>query len=53
MHNYVFPSNACTNHQVVYHKIQEFDANLVQYEHIENDILYTKAIIIEKALLAV
>jgi len=46
-----FPSNACTNHQVVYHKLREFYDDMVQHIHLENNILYPKVIETERQLL--
>ena len=48
---YQFPANACTNHQVIYHRLKEVDADLVQHKHLENNILYPKVIAMEKELL--
>lgn len=49
--HYQFPNHACTNHQVIYHKLREFDADLVQHKHLENNILFPKAMAMEKELL--
>lgn len=49
--NYTFDTNVCTNHQVIYHKLQELDADLVQHKHLENNILFPKVRIMEKELL--
>ena len=49
--NYQFKPEACTNHQVIYHKLKEVDADLVQHKHLENNILYPKALEMEKSLL--
>ena len=49
--NYNFPVNACTNHQVLYHKFREFHDDLVQHIHLENNILFPRAIQIENELL--
>ena len=49
--NYTFPANACTNHQVLYHKLKEFHEDMVQHKHLENNILFPKAIEIEQQLL--
>jgi len=49
--NFQFPSNACTNHQVIYHRLKEFHDDLVQHKHLEKNILYPKAIDLEKQLL--
>jgi regulator of cell morphogenesis and NO signaling len=49
--NYSFTADACTNYQVLYSKLREFDADLVQHKHLENNILFPKAIEMEKSLL--
>ncbi len=49
--NYSLDENACTNHQVIYHKLREFDADLVQHKHLENDILFPRVLEMEKSLL--
>jgi regulator of cell morphogenesis and NO signaling len=49
-HNYQFPEKACTNHQVIYHKLKELDTDLVQHKHLENNILYPRVLIMEKEL---
>ena len=49
--NYIFPNNACTNHQILYHKLKELHDNLIQHMHLENTILFPKAIEIEQHLL--
>lgn len=49
--NYRFPANACTNHQVIFHKLREVDNDLLQHIHLENNILFPKAIEIEQQLL--
>ena len=49
--NYQFPSNACTNHQVIYRKLAEFHDEMVQHKHLENNILFPRAIQMENALL--
>jgi regulator of cell morphogenesis and NO signaling len=49
--NYRFTEKACTNHQVMYHKLRELDNDLTQHMHLENNILYPKAIEMEQELL--
>ena len=49
--NFQFPLNACTNHQVIYHRLKEFHGDLVQHKHLEKNILYPKAVNLEKELL--
>ena len=49
--NFVLPPNACTNHQVLYHKLHEVYNDLIQHKHLERNILFPKAIEIEQELL--
>jgi regulator of cell morphogenesis and NO signaling len=49
--NYQFPENACTNHQVIYHRLHEFHDDMVQHKHLENNILFPRAIEMESKLL--
>jgi regulator of cell morphogenesis and NO signaling len=49
--HFSFPVNACTNYQVLYHKLKEFKDNLVQHKFLEDKILFPKAIAIEQQLL--
>lgn len=49
--NYTFGADACANYQVIYGKLKEFDADMVQHMHLENNILYPKALEMEKCLL--
>jgi regulator of cell morphogenesis and NO signaling len=51
--NFQFPANACTNHQVIYHRLKEFYEDMVQHLHLENNILYPKVKEIEQRLLGV
>jgi regulator of cell morphogenesis and NO signaling len=48
---YQIPSNACVTHRVTFSKLRELDADLVQHLFLENDILFPKAIQVEKELL--
>ena len=49
--NYRGPANACTNHKVIFQKLRELDNDLMQHRHLENNILFPRAIQIEKELL--
>ena len=51
--HYTFTANACANHQVIYRKLKEFDADLVQHKHLENNILFPKVLEMEKSLLQI
>jgi regulator of cell morphogenesis and NO signaling len=46
-----YPDSACTNHQVIFHKLREFYDDLQQHMHLENNLLYPKAKEIELHLL--
>ncbi len=50
-HNYSIPANSGMLHRVTYAKLQEVDNDLVQHIHLENNILFPKAIALEKELL--
>lgn len=49
--NYMLPEKPCVTHRVTFSKLQELDNNLVQHIHLENNILFPKAIEMEKELL--
>jgi regulator of cell morphogenesis and NO signaling len=51
--NYTPPDNACITHKVTFAKLKEFDKDLVQHIHLESNILFPKAIEMEKELLQV
>jgi len=48
---YTAPENACLSHRVVLSKLREIDNDLVQHLYLENDILFPKAIAMERELL--
>jgi regulator of cell morphogenesis and NO signaling len=49
--HYTLPERACVSHKVTYLKLLEIDNDLVQHLHLENDILFPRAIAMEKELL--
>lgn len=49
--NYALPEKPCNMHRVTFYKLREFDNDLVQHLHLENNILFPKAIQMEKELL--
>jgi regulator of cell morphogenesis and NO signaling len=49
--NYVPPADACVTHRVCFSQLQELDNDLVQHVHLETDILFPKALAMEKELL--
>jgi regulator of cell morphogenesis and NO signaling len=48
--NYMPPPGACITHKVALSKLKELDADLVQHIYLENEILFPKAIQVEKEL---
>lgn len=48
---YRAPENACVSHRVVFLKLLELDNDLVQHLYLENDILFPRAIAMERELL--
>jgi regulator of cell morphogenesis and NO signaling len=49
--NYTSPENASICHQVAFSMLKELDDDLVQHVYLENDILFSKAVTMEKELL--
>ncbi|MCU7549489.1 DUF542 domain-containing protein [Chitinophagaceae bacterium LB-8] len=50
--NYTYNDDVCPNHQVLYNKLKEFDADLLQHKRLEDNVLFPKAIGMEKELLS-
>lgn len=48
--NYTPPSDACNSFKTAYKMLQEFESNLQQHIHLENNILFPKASILEENL---
>ena len=48
---YTPPKNACTSHRVIFSKLNEIDSDLVQHLYLESDVLFPRAIAMEKELL--
>lgn len=49
--NHTFETDACANYQVLFKKLKEFDDDLVQHKHLENNILFPKVLAMERSLL--
>jgi regulator of cell morphogenesis and NO signaling len=49
--DYTAPAQACVSHKVVFLKLKELDNDLMQHMHLENNILFPRAIEMEKILL--
>ena len=46
---YVAPSDACVSYQTLYKALSEFEADLHEHIHLENNILFPRAIAMEQA----
>ena len=49
--NYTLPDNACISHLVTFSKLRELDNDLFQHIHLENTLVFPKAMEMEKELL--
>ncbi|HZG01878.1 MAG TPA: iron-sulfur cluster repair di-iron protein [Chitinophagales bacterium] len=47
--NFTPPANACTTFKVTFAKLQEFENDLHEHVHLENNVLFPRAIALEKA----
>jgi regulator of cell morphogenesis and NO signaling len=50
-HQFTPPVKACTKHQILYKKLNDFHDNLIQHKYLETNLLYPQAIGIENQLL--
>lgn len=48
--SYAPPENACISHRVTFAKLRELDINLQHYRHLEYDILFPRALAMERDL---
>lgn len=48
--NYTLPEDACASYSLLFHMLDEFEEDLHLHIHLENNILFPKALIIEKQL---
>jgi regulator of cell morphogenesis and NO signaling len=47
-HNFALPDDACTTYRVTFKELQDFEADLLQHVHLENNILFPRAIELER-----
>lgn len=50
--DYQLPQDACTSYSILYQKLEEFENDLFNHVHLENNILFPKSIALEKELLS-
>ena len=48
--NFTPPAHACNTYKVLYSKLEEFQDDLHQHIHLENNILFPKAIKLEECI---
>jgi regulator of cell morphogenesis and NO signaling len=48
--NYTTPADACNSYQFLYKKLKDLDEDLHQHIHLENNILFPKALKLDKEL---
>ena len=48
--NYSCPPDGCTTFQVTYQSLKEFETDLHRHIHLENNLLFKKAVILEREL---
>jgi regulator of cell morphogenesis and NO signaling len=48
--HYRIPEDACTTYSVTYQKLNDFETDLHRHIHLENNILFPKAMLLEKEL---
>lgn len=48
--NFTAPSDACTNYQLLYKELAEFDEDLRTHVHLENNVLFPRAVELEQQL---
>ncbi len=46
--NYTLPADSCASYSFLYNKLQEFESDLFTHIHLENNILFSKALDIER-----
>ncbi|MEO8111938.1 MAG: iron-sulfur cluster repair di-iron protein [Ginsengibacter sp.] len=49
-HDYLLPEDACNSYKFLFEKMKEFEEDLIQHIHLENNILFPKAVQLEEDL---
>ena len=47
-HGYLVPQESCVSYQTLYHALEQFEADLHQHIHLENNILFPRAVVMER-----
>lgn len=48
--NYTLPQDACTSYSICFKQLQQYELDLYQHIHLENNILFPKAVALEEEL---
>jgi regulator of cell morphogenesis and NO signaling len=48
--DYTAPADGCTSYQALYQELREFEADLHEHVHLENNILFPRAVALEAAI---
>ena len=48
---YATPDDACTTYRITYQELEQFELDLHNHVHLENNILFPKAIVLEQSVL--
>jgi regulator of cell morphogenesis and NO signaling len=48
--NYTLPSDACASYSLLFRMLEEFEDDLFSHVHLENNILFPKALALEETL---
>ncbi|PYF70602.1 iron-sulfur cluster repair di-iron protein [Pedobacter nutrimenti] len=51
-HDFTLPANACNSYTILYKKLDEYENDLHKHVHLENNILFPKALLAEQELQA-
>ncbi len=51
-YNYQVPADACGSYRALYDALQSFEADLHQHVHLENNILFPRAVVLEQAVVS-
>ncbi len=48
--NYTIPEDGCTTYRITYKELQDFERDLHEHVHLENNILFPAAVLLEQAM---
>ncbi|RZJ84255.1 MAG: iron-sulfur cluster repair di-iron protein, partial [Chryseobacterium sp.] len=48
--NFTLPEDACNSYMILYKKLDEYENDLHRHVHLENNVLFPKAIVLEEQI---